>query len=115
MGVTWTGEARAPRWPPRLGRTSTTSRRASCLGTSTRPLEVLPTGRSLTRRPSALASRSVGSPAYTIGGGADGRGDHRAAALPDRLTARAPRGGDPALAAAPGFLRGRGRGRSPDP
>src|SRR5215217_2192983 len=53
--------------------------------------------------------------AYTIGEGGGGRGDHRAAARSLRGTARAPRGGAPARAPAPGFLRRRGTGRFPYP
>jgi hypothetical protein len=36
MGVSWICEARAVRWPPRLGSTSTIACRAACLGSSTR-------------------------------------------------------------------------------
>src|SRR5215208_4882146 len=65
MGVSWTGEARVARWQPSLEPTSTTVRHAACLGSSTRRPEASPTGQSSTRRPSALASRSAGSPART--------------------------------------------------
>jgi len=47
------------------GLTSTKVRRAACLGYLTRRSEASPTGRSSTRRPSALAWRSVGCPAKT--------------------------------------------------